>query len=231
LKNFLYSPKPAFVADFVGRIVLVTFFAVLATIQAMSIVTMFKSPAGPHWLDVASNCATIAFAILIVGMTIIRLKPIRSAVGIEPRISAFAGAFLSLAFIALPNYPIGDGLRVVALILILVGWTLSICVLLWLGRAYSVVAQSRRLVTAGPYAMVRHPLYLCEEIAVIGILLMNFSLTGLVVVGVQWLFQLRRMTNEEVVLHATFPEYADYVSRTPKIIPDVLNCWKKLMQR
>jgi len=36
---------------------------------------------------------------------------------------------------------------------------------------------------------------------------------------VQWLFQLRRMTNEETVLRAAFPEYADYARRTPKVVP------------
>ena len=37
----------------------------------------------------------------------------------------------------------------------------------------------------------------CEEIAFIGIALTHFSIEAVLVVVVQWLFQLRRMTNEE----------------------------------
>jgi protein-S-isoprenylcysteine O-methyltransferase Ste14 len=224
LKSVLRSSNFPLITDFLGRIILVAFFGVLATIQAMLIVRMFKGPAGPHWLDVASSCANLAFAFLIVGMTIVRLKPIRRAIGLEPRISAFIGGFLSLTLVALPNDAIGPGLHVAALILILVGWTLSIYVLSWLGRAFSVVAQSRRLVTTGPYAIVRHPLYLCEEIAVIGIALIHFSLAAVVIVCVQWLFQLRRMAHEEVVLRATFPEYVAYAAHTPRILIDVRRC-------
>jgi protein-S-isoprenylcysteine O-methyltransferase Ste14 len=99
------------------------------------------------------------------------------------------------------------------------GWVLSACVLLWLGRAFSVMAQARRLVTAGPYAIVRHPLYLCEEIMVLGVALMHFSIAAVLIVAAHWMFQLRRMTNEEKVLGAAFPECAAYAARTPKIIP------------
>jgi protein-S-isoprenylcysteine O-methyltransferase Ste14 len=95
-------------------------------------------------------------------------------------------------------------------------------VLLWLGRAFSVMAQSRRLVVTGPYSIVRHPLYLCEEISVLGIALAHLSIAAVLIVLVQWMFQLRRMTNEEHVIEATFPEYADYATRTPKILPHVV---------
>ena len=106
-----------------------------------------------------------------------------------------------------------------ALVLILVGWISSVYVLLWLGRAFSIMAQARRLVLTGPYAIVRHPLYLCEEAAVLGIALTHLSIEAVLIVFVQWLFQLRRMTNEEKVLRAAFPEYDDYAKRTPKVIP------------
>jgi protein-S-isoprenylcysteine O-methyltransferase Ste14 len=81
------------------------------------------------------------------------------------------------------------------------------------------MAQARRLVTTGPYAIVRHPLYLCEEITVLGVALMHFSFVAVLMVAAQWMFQLRRMTNEEKVLGAAFPECVAYAARTPKIIP------------
>ena len=229
LKIAMHSLNTAFVTDFLGRIGLVILFGAIATIDTFATAEMLRDPTGPHWLALANRFASLAFAALVVGMTILRLKPIRSAVGIEPRISALAGSFLSLTLVALPDTAHGTRLSVIALILIVVGLILATCVLLWLGRSYSIMAQSRRLVTRGPYAFVRHPLYLCEEISVIGLAINHFSLVALVIVGVQWLFQLRRMTNEEAVLHGTFPEYADYVARTPKIIPNILGGLRKFL--
>ena len=56
---------------------------------------------------------------------------------------------------------------------VLGAWTLS-----FLGRSFSVMPEARRLVTTGPYSIVRHPLYLFELLGVIGILLQVRSLAG-----------------------------------------------------
>jgi protein-S-isoprenylcysteine O-methyltransferase Ste14 len=207
-------------ADLVGRIALVTLFAAMATQQT---VALFGHPGETDVLDIATRVASIAFIALVVGLTVMRLKPLRSADGWEPRFSALAGTFLSVALVALPQPDIGTALRVTSLVLIGVGWVLSAIVLLWLGRAFSVMAQARRLVTTGPYAIVRHPLYLCEEITVIGIALAHLSVEAVLIVAVQWMFQLRRMSNEEKVLGASFPDCAAYAARTPKIIPTLFS--------
>lgn len=206
-------------ADFAGRATLIAFFGFVMTTKIAAIVALLKSDEGPKFLDVAANFASVAFVMLVVGMTIVRLKPIHNADGIEPRISALIGTALSLGIAALPRADISPTLQAVALILIVIGWVLSAYVLLWLGRAFSIMAQARRLVTSGPYGIVRHPLYLCEEIAVIGIALSHLSIEAALIVAVQWLFQLRRMTNEEKVLREAFPEYDVYAKHTPKIIP------------
>ena len=210
------------VGDFAGRIALVGIFAAMATSQTLAVIALFGDSGEPRFLDLATRLAGIAYIVLVVGLTIVRLKPIRNAEGLEPRLSALAGTFLSIALVALPLEDIGTGPRVTSLILIAAGWILSACVLLWLGRAFSVMAQARRLVTAGPYAIVRHPLYLCEEITVLGVALAHLSIAAVLIVAVQWMFQLRRMTNEEKVLGAAFPECAAYAARTPKIIPLLL---------
>jgi protein-S-isoprenylcysteine O-methyltransferase Ste14 len=207
------------VGDFVGRTALVGIFAALAANQTLAVIALFGDSGEQGFLDLATRLASIAYIVLVVGLTIVRLKPIRNAEGFEPRLSALAGTFLSIALVMLPLADIGTGLRVTSLILIAAGWVLSACVLLWLGRAFSVMAQARRLVTTGPYAIVRHPLYLCEEIMVLGVALTHLSVAAVFIVAVQWMFQLRRMTNEEKVLGAAFPECAAYAARTPKIIP------------
>ena len=207
------------VGDLVGRIALVAIFATLAANQTLNIIAQFGDSGEPRFLELAIRLVNIAYVALVVGLTIARLKPIRNAEGFEPRLSALAGTFLAIVLAALPLADIGTGLRVTALILMAAGWLLSACVLLWLGRAFSIMAQARRLVTTGPYAIVRHPLYLCEEIMVLGVALMHFSIAAVLIVAAQWMFQLRRMSNEEKVLGAAFPESAAYAARTPKIIP------------
>ena len=216
------SARANYIADFAGRATLIVLFGFLATNKTMVIVNLLRDPAGPRFLDIAVTLAGIAFAVLVLGMTIMRFAPIRRAEGLEPRISAIAGTGLAMVIVVLPRADIGPGLNIFGLILIMIGWILSACVLLWLGRAFSVMAQARRLVTSGPYAIVRHPLYLSEEIAVLGVALIHLSVAAGLIVIVHWLFQLRRMTNEETVLRATFSDYNSYAKQTPKIIPRLL---------
>jgi len=213
------SVRIAQYADLAGRAALIVFFTYVMVMNGLGIVGMFHLEGGPNPLELASRLASLAFVVLIVGLTIFRLKPVKSAEGLEPRISALLGTGLSIGMSMLPRVDLDVSLQIVSLVLNLVGWMLSAYVLLWLGRAFSVMAQARRLVTSGPYAIVRHPLYLSEEIAVIGIALNHISIEAAVVLAVQWLFQLRRMANEEKVLRAAFPEYDAYANRTPKVIP------------
>jgi protein-S-isoprenylcysteine O-methyltransferase Ste14 len=95
----------------------------------------------------------------------------------------------------------------------------SFLVLRWLGKSFSFLAEARRLVTAGPYGLVRRPLYICEEIAVLGMFIQVISPLALIIVLVHALIQFRRMLNEEKVLQATFPDYKSYAARTPRLIP------------
>ena len=215
----MMSVRAAQYTDLAGRGVLIVIFAFVATVKIASLVMLLRRPEGLRALDVAAHVASIAFVVLVVAMTFMRLKPISSAEGIEPRISALAGTGLALT---IPLLPLADNpvsLQMTALILILIGGILSAYVLLWLGRSFSIMAQARNLVTTGPYAIIRHPLYLAEEVVVIGIAINYLSTEAALIVVVHWLLQLRRMTNEERVLRATFPEYEAYAGRTPKIIP------------
>src|SRR5471032_2969917 len=201
------SARSSYISDFAGRATLVVFFCFLTTNKIMGVMRMLQNQEDIRFLDFAANVAGLAFVMLVVGMTIVRLKPLRSAEGFEPRLSALVGTGLSMGIIALPQADIGVALHITALVLILVGWILSVYVLLWLGRAFSIMAQARRLVSGGPYAIVRHPLYLCEEFAVLGIVITHLSIEAVLIMVVQWLFQLRRMANEEKVLREAFPEY------------------------
>jgi protein-S-isoprenylcysteine O-methyltransferase Ste14 len=106
-------------------------------------------------------------------------------------------------------------------LLILFGSAAAVIALVRLGRSFSVMAEARRLVTSGPYRFVRHPLYLAEELAIIGIFTQFLSLSTALILAVQIAFQLRRMHNEEVILAASFPQYTAYRQKTARLIPGI----------
>lgn len=77
------------------------------------------------------------------------------------------------------------------------------------------------MVTSGPYAFVRHPLYLGEFVVLFGIALQQLMPWALLLLGVQCMFQFERMKNEERVLARAFPNYEDYIARTARLLPGV----------
>jgi protein-S-isoprenylcysteine O-methyltransferase Ste14 len=215
--------RNASAGEVLGKAILLAVFGVFAALKALAIKSQLGSwepgQVVEKYIELAAQFASLAFLVLLLSLTLLRFRPQGTAGGWEPRVSALMGTFLSLSLVALPMADLGPVLRVVAIALVLAGWLSSIYVLAWLGRSFSIMAQARRLVTRGPYRVVRHPLYVCEEIATIGMVLLCLSPMAVLIAAVQWMFQLRRMTNEERVLRASFPEYADYAAKTPKIIP------------
>jgi protein-S-isoprenylcysteine O-methyltransferase Ste14 len=111
--------------------------------------------------------------------------------------------------------------EVVSTLFTMIGNVAAVIALAQLGRSFSIMAESRRLVTTGPYRFVRHPLYAAEEIATIG-MFMQFALPwAALLFVVQVAFQLRRMHNEELVLTPRFPEYDVYSQTTARLIPGI----------
>jgi len=170
-------------------------------------------------LNIAARASSALFVALAAATTLTRLPPVRKAAGIEPRIAAVLGTFLLTVLAMLPRQELPPIALGFSSVLIIAGMLTSFVVLRWLGRAFSIMAEARRLVTHGPYRLVRHPLYVCEELAVIGTFIQVVSPLALVIFIVHGVFQVRRMLNEETVLRETFPEYADYARRTPRLIP------------
>ena len=93
-----------------------------------------------------------------------------------------------------------------------------------LGRNWSVsleVRQSHKLVTAGVYRHVRHPMYTAFWLWAVAqaLLLPNWvaGLSGLVGFGTLYLFRIRR---EEQLMIETFGEdYRAYMARTARLVP------------
>jgi protein-S-isoprenylcysteine O-methyltransferase Ste14 len=82
-----------------------------------------------------------------------------------------------------------------------------------------LMPEARQLVTSGPYAFMRHPLYASEMFYLIGGMLQFTQPWAAVIVTIQSCFQWKRMINEERVLGAAFPAYGPYAARTPRLFP------------
>jgi protein-S-isoprenylcysteine O-methyltransferase Ste14 len=119
-------------------------------------------------LHILARASTALFLALVAATAITRLRPVRKAAGIEPRLSALLGTFLLMSLAVLPRPELPPIALAISGILVIIGMAMSFMVLRWLGKSFSIMAEARNLVTQGPYALVRHPLYICEEIAVLG---------------------------------------------------------------
>ncbi len=207
--------------DLAGKIVLVAVFGWIAVGQVARIAKLAADVEGmAHWpLPLVASGFSLLFVLLIVYYTITRLPPRASATGFEPRATAIAGTFFTMLLVAVPARPHGFALGLAATGLIVVGTLLSIYCLFWLGRSFSIMATARGLVMKGPYALIRHPLYAAEEIAVIGIVLSKWSAVAVIIGLVHLALQLRRIHNEEAVLRRAFDTYDTYARRVPMLVP------------
>ena len=202
-------------------IALALWFAILACVVISDFVGTRAAPGSlPAVARMLSKGCVFSFYVMLASATLIRAKPLAKAAGWFPRASALLGTYLSFALPFLPaRTDLGTVAHLVSAAFILIGIGFAAVALLHLRHSFSVNAEARRLVTVGPYAVVRHPLYAAEELALFGIFMQYASAPAAVIVAAQIFFQLQRMRNEEMLLRRTFPEYGIYTARTPQVIP------------
>jgi protein-S-isoprenylcysteine O-methyltransferase Ste14 len=166
-----------------------------------------------------ANAAGIALIVFMLFFVLIREPAKAKSKNIRARIAAVMGTFLGVLVSWAPQAQLGLGASALSLALLLGGMGFAVYSLAHLGRAFSLMAEARHLVTDGPYSAIRHPLYLGEFLGMLGLMLQFFSPLAIAIVAVQFGFQLVRMKNEERILAATFPEYGDYARHTARLIP------------
>lgn len=152
-------------------------------------------------------------------MFAVRYVPRRTAIGFFPRITAVAATIIGIGIVLLPPQELSTEFYLVSLLLTISGTVFAVCAVAVLGRSISILPEARRLVTSGPYAVVRHPVYLGEIVAMFGITLQYLSGWALLLFGLQCALQLQRMKNEERVLLQVFPQYRDYMRQTACLVP------------
>jgi protein-S-isoprenylcysteine O-methyltransferase Ste14 len=161
----------------------------------------------------------VSYELLIAGSFLTR-QPLRAQLpGWQPQLAGYLGTFLPLVFlqsaqIGFPHWLQGyhdPRLRVVGLGFWMFGLLLSMWTILYLRKAFSLVPQARVLITAGPYQIARHPIYLAYILQytgmfVAGRMTVPFSLF-LVAFSLVTYWRTRL---EEQVLTQAFPEYTRY---------------------
>jgi protein-S-isoprenylcysteine O-methyltransferase Ste14 len=207
--------------DTLMRLPLLGWVLLCAAIQLAGLSHNTTSTDFVYVIHIAMRLSTIAFMLLLAAAIIFRTRPSVKARGLEPRISALAGTLLIYGMALIPRRDLSLSLEVISTLLIMIGNAGAVVALLQLGRSFSVMAETRQLVTTGPYRFVRHPLYLAEQIAIVGVFMQFASMWAVLLLAVQIGFQLRRMHNEELVLTTSFPEYAAYKRTTARLIPGI----------
>jgi protein-S-isoprenylcysteine O-methyltransferase Ste14 len=174
-------------------------------------------------VHILSKLCLLSFVVMIAFFTLVRGRAMAEAQGLQPRVTAFLGTNLILLGLLLlrPREDLTIGLHLCSAALIAAGNGLAVFTLSFLGRSFSINAEARTLVSTGPYKVVRHPLYLSEQIAVLGVFLQYVSIPALALVIVHFACQVTRIRNEEKLLRSALPGYAGYAARTARLLPGV----------
>lgn len=172
-------------------------------------------------IGIIFNISALVLGAMFLILLFVRRPAVAGAKGVLPRLVAILGTFLSLGILLLPSGKVIPSVLVISTFLEVGGLAFSIYSLAWLGRSFSIMPEARKLVTGGPYAIARHPLYLGEEIALIGVTLQFFSPWAAAILLLQMACQIYRMNYEEGILAESFPDYSSYKSRVSRLIPGV----------
>jgi protein-S-isoprenylcysteine O-methyltransferase Ste14 len=171
------------------------------------------------FLQLIALLGSFVLIFLLVYVLLTRRVPELKARGGLPRAVAVCGSFLGNGFLYLKPVQLSLSAQILADVLIIASTAGALIALSRLGASFSMMPEARKLVTSGPYAVIRHPLYLAEMVGVLG-LVVQFQQPWALLLGMSVFALLYWRTEfEEGVLLAAYPEYVAYRTRTPRFIP------------
>ncbi len=187
--------------------------------QILAYPVTFEQPDSGVVIAALARVSQWIFVALLAVLPVFRLRPITKSDHILPRLVALLAICLPPIFMLLDRAPADLAFNAVAVVLSVIANVFSVVTVNFLGRSLSVMPEARRFVTSGPYAVVRHPLYLCEIVGVVAIVLQYRSLAAAALFSLIVVLQVARALWEETVLMRAFPAFAAYRRRTPFLIP------------
>ena len=179
-------------------LIFVAYWAVMAVGAKKNIGARFWSR------QVGLRVGVIVFILLALRLPVFR-QALRNTLAYAASSSAFMGA--------------------VGVMLCALGIGLAVWARAYLGRNWGMPMSRKEnpeLVTSGPYAYVRHPIYTGMLIAMLGSAIGEspFWSLPLVLFGIYFVYSARR---EEKLMMEQFPEqYPEYMSRTKMLVPFIL---------
>jgi len=166
--------------------------------------------------------ASAAFNLLLVWLVIVREPPVKKSSGLLPRLCGLVGTFLGVGILYLPRAELSLPWLIASDVFQIVGFTGAALVLARLGKSFSIMPEARALVTGGPYAHARHPLYAVEMLCIAGNAILFLQPWAGLLAALVAALQVARSVFEERVLGEAYPEYAGYRARVKRFIPGVI---------
>ena len=216
----LLSLRRTHAYDVVSRTIGGMWFLALAMLVAWGLAHDWSPGATRHsWPYFLSHGCLIVFYLMFWFLLVTRPPAVAISDDLVASATALLGTYFPwvVTFVAEPTQ--SDVLNLLSTAFLVTGTALAIFTLAHLGRAFSLVPQARKVVRTGPYNWIRHPLYLCEEIAVVGAVLQSLSALTVAILIVHVAIQMRRIVNEENLLRRSLPEYAAYQSSRWRLVP------------
>jgi protein-S-isoprenylcysteine O-methyltransferase Ste14 len=191
-------------------------FMLLALCVANKIGTSLTDP----WPSLLSSFCIASFYLVLALLIMTRSPAKAQADGLLPRIAAFVGTYLpwTITFFGQTDQTLPNLLSTAC---VLIGLIMMLVTIRHLGRSFSLVPQARSVVQTGPYRWIKHPLYLAEEIAILGVVLQFLTPITVIIFVLHIGVQVCRILYEEDLLRRNCPEYSSYEASRWRLIPYV----------
>jgi protein-S-isoprenylcysteine O-methyltransferase Ste14 len=153
----------------------------------------------------------------------------RTTIGRGGALAQWLPAFIWVPYVVIalrpgPELPLGDGVRWLGLALVVAGIAFAMWAARTLGAHFDMeveVHQGHAVVQHGPFAIVRHPVYLGLGIHLLGACLAtgNGLLIAGTVLGALPALYVRAAAEERLLRGTLGPAYDRYAARVPMLIP------------
>jgi len=161
--------------------------------------------------------------VLVIAFT--RRRPVAQDYSLRTSVAVGVSYAYPYAQVALLQRMPGDeGWPTGGLVLVTIAAFLSVASLLTLRRSFGIRPALRGLVTAGPYRLVRHPIYLSYAIGDVGYNLQEWNYGTVLLTLAGWVSLFYRIHAEERVLSRD-PGWRTYVAAVPHRVLPLPRLW------